>query len=154
MGSGIGFLRKTSFGSGEVVRVELIRLSCFAPRIRCGQGLRYSKYNRSTVRVHRGASREKNPVSLTIISTSSLVVDELYDQAGERIAVTGVYCDFCRQQDQTTADIMGAILKQLVFKGGEALYSARKAFPKATKDCGGQRLQFSDDLSLLTTTIP
>jgi len=132
--SGIGSWRQTSFGSVEAVRVELIRLSCFAPGIRCGQGLS---------EVRRGVSREKIPVSLAIITTSSLVVvDELYDQAGEGIAVTGVYCDFCGQQDQTTANIMGAIFKQLVVKGGEALYSARKVFPKAKKDCGGRRRNF------------
>ena len=46
------------------------------------------------------------------------------------------------KQDQTTTNIMGAILKQLVVKGDEALYSARKVFPKAKKDCGGRRRNF------------
>lgn len=47
-------------------------------------------------------SREKNPVFLTVICTSSLAAGELYDQAGEGIAVAGVYCNSRGQQEQTT----------------------------------------------------
>ena len=52
-------------------------------------------------------------------NTSSLVIDSLCDRAGEEsIAVSGLYCDFLAQQEQTTTNIMGAILQQLAGRGG------------------------------------
>ena len=50
------------------------------------------------------------------------MIDSLCDQAGkEDIAVAGLYCNFLSQQDQTIANIMGAILKQIVHRGGITL---------------------------------
>jgi len=48
-------------------------------------------------------------------NTSSLVINSLCDQAWEgNIAVACWYCDFRAQQEQTTPNMIGEILKQLV----------------------------------------
>jgi len=47
----------------------------------------------------------------------------------DNIAVAGLYCDFLRQQEQTTTNIMGAILKRLAGRGGIPDY-LREAFQK------------------------
>ena len=46
------------------------------------------------------------------------MIDSLCDQArGEDITVAGFYYDFLAQQEQTTTNVMGSILKQLVGRG-------------------------------------
>jgi len=68
---------------------------------------------------------------------SSLVIDSLCDRAEEEnIAVAGLYCDFLSQQEQTTTNIMGAILKQLSSRGGIPGH-LREAFQKGKKEFGG-----------------
>ncbi|RPA93133.1 hypothetical protein L873DRAFT_1816466, partial [Choiromyces venosus 120613-1] len=71
-------------------------------------------------------------------------MDGLYDHAQEEeIRVVGVYCDFSEQQEQTMANMMGAILKQLVIQKGQIAESIRNEFQKAKDDCGGRRPQLS-----------
>ena len=61
----------------------------------------------------------KKRIPLTDRNTSSLVIDSLCDQDGEEnIAVAAFYCDFLAQQEQTVTNAVGAILKQLVGRGG------------------------------------
>ncbi|RPA89664.1 hypothetical protein L873DRAFT_1720859 [Choiromyces venosus 120613-1] len=58
-----------------------------------------------------------------------LVMDYLYDRAREEeIAVARVYCDFREQQEQTTANVIGAILKQLALKYEGILEPVRTEF--------------------------
>ena len=81
------------------------------------------------------------------------MIDSLCDQAKEKnIAVAGLYCDFLSQQDQTIANIMGAILKQLVGRGGIQNY-LREAFQEAKTEFGGRGLRLADLMRLLRTTI-
>ena len=47
------------------------------------------------------------------------------------------YCDFRDQHEQTTANIIGAILKQLLVKE-EVLGHVQKAFQKAKTEVGGR----------------
>ena len=88
---------------------------------------------------------------------SSLVIDSLYDEPGEEdIAVAAFYCDFRNQQEQTTADITGAILKQLVARE-EALGHVKVAFQKAKRELGGRGLRLPDMVRMLKqaiTTLP
>jgi len=87
------------------------------------------------------------------VSNSSLVIDSLCDRAvGKDIAVVGLYCDFLTQQEQSTASIMGAILKQLVGRGGIPQH-IRGAFEKAKKEFGGRGLRFPDMVALLRRII-
>ena len=45
---------------------------------------------------------------LTVRNNSSLVIDSLWDEAGDGdIAVAVLYCDFLTQQEQTITNIMG-----------------------------------------------
>ena len=84
-----------------------------------------------------GGILQKRRIPLTARNTSSLVIDSLCDRAEEEnTAVVGLYCDFLAQQEQTITSIMGAILKQLVGRGGipEGL---REAFQKGKKEFGG-----------------
>jgi len=81
------------------------------------------------------------------------VIDNLCDQAGgEGIAITGLYCDFLTQEEQSTINMLGAILKQLVNRGGMPEH-IRKAFRKAEKEFGGRGLLLPDLVEILRTTI-
>ena len=81
------------------------------------------------------------------------MIDSLCDQAGkEDIAVVGLYCDFLTQQEQTTTNIMGAILKQLVGRGGIPDY-LREAFQKAQKEFGGRGLRLANLIRMLKIAI-
>ena len=81
------------------------------------------------------------------------MIDSLCDWAEEEnTAVVGLYCDFLAQQEQTITNIMGAILKQLVGRGGipEGL---REAFQKAKKEFGGRRPRLADLMGMLKIAI-
>ena len=55
------------------------------------------------------------------------MIDSLCDHGGvENIAVVAFYCDFLSQEEQTINNIVGAILKQLVGRGGSRrVYASR-----------------------------
>ena len=95
----------------------------------------------------------KRRILLTARNTSSLVIDSLCDRAEEEnIAVVGLYCDFLAQQEQTTTNIMGAIIKQLVGRGGIP-DDLREAFQKAKKEFGGRRPRLADLMEMLKIAI-
>ena len=64
----------------------------------------------------------------------------------------GVYCDFLAQQEQSTTNILGAVLKQLASRGGIPEY-IRQAFQKARKEFGGRGLLPLDMVDLLRREI-
>jgi len=95
----------------------------------------------------------KKRVRLTVRNTSSLVIDRLCDQAGDRdIAVAGFYCDFLAQQEQTITSMIGAILKQIVGRG-DTPKDVREAFQKGKKEFGGRGLLLADMIGMLRTII-
>ena len=70
--------------------------------------------------------------------------------------MVGLYCDFLSQQDQSTANILGAMLKQLANRGGISKHT-REAFWEAKKEFGGRGLQLQDMVDMLKkaiTTLP
>jgi len=84
---------------------------------------------------------------------SSLVIDSLCDRAQEdNIAVAGLYCDFLSQQEQATTNIIGALLKQLVNRGGIPDH-LREAFQKAKKEFGGRVPRLADLMGMLKIVI-
>ena len=86
-------------------------------------------------------------------NASSLVIDSLCDQAKEEdIAVACLYYDFLDQQEQTITNMMGAILKQLVGKGGIP-GDVREAFQEGKKEIGGRGLRLGDLMGMLRITI-
>jgi len=81
------------------------------------------------------------------------VIDSLCDEPGEEdIAVAAFYCDFRGQQEQTTADIIGAIFKQLVARE-EVLGYIQTAFQKAKRELGGRGLRLPDMVQMLKRAI-
>ena len=85
----------------------------------------------------------------TSSNISSLVIDNLCDgPCEEDISVAMFYCDFREQQQQTTTNIMGAILKQLVVRGG-VLQNVQTLFEKARKEVGGRGLRLQDMVQML-----
>ena len=81
------------------------------------------------------------------------MTDSLCDQAGEKnIAVIGFYCDFLAQQEQSTINILGAILKQLICRGGIPEH-IREAFRKAKKEFGGRGLRLPDLVEIMRKAI-
>jgi len=96
--------------------------------------------------------RRKRGLSLTASNISSLVIDRLYDEAGGGdVAVAGSYCDFRNQDEQTAANIMGAILKQLVARE-EILEHVRAAHRKAKKELG-QSLRLPDMVQMVKWAV-
>ena len=85
------------------------------------------------------------------------MIDDLCDgSCEEEIAIAMFYCDFRDQREQTTTNIVGAILKQLVGKG-EVLEHVQKAFQKAKNEVGGRGLRLPDMVQMLkqaVTTLP
>ena len=81
------------------------------------------------------------------------MIDSLCDQTEEEnIAVVAFYCDFLSQQEQTVNNIVGAILKQLVGRGGMTK-DLREAFQKAKKEVGGRGPRLADLIRMLRTAI-
>jgi len=77
------------------------------------------------------------------------VIDRLCDQAGRKdIAVVGLYCDFLSHQEQSTTNVLGAILKQLS-RRGEIPKDIREAFQKAREEFGGRGLQLFDQVEIM-----
>jgi len=92
-------------------------------------------------------------ILLTFRNCSSLVIDSLCDQAEEEdITVAGFYCDFLSQQEQTTTNVLGAILKQLI-GGGDIPEYLHKAFKVGKKRVGGGGLRLPDLVKMLGITI-
>ena len=82
------------------------------------------------------------------------MIDSLCDRAGEEsIAVSGLYCDFLAQQEQTTTNIMGAILQQLAGRGGVPNH-LREAFQKAKLEFGGREPRLAKLVEMLRISIP
>ena len=71
---------------------------------------------------------------------------------GKDVAVVGLYCDFLALQEQSTTNMLGAMMKQLVSRGGISQH-IREAFLKAKKEFGGRGLLLRDMVEILKRTI-
>ena len=81
------------------------------------------------------------------------MVDRLCDLAEDGdITVTGLYCDFLAQQEQTVTNMIGAILKQLVNRE-EIMKGVRETFQKRKQGFGGRRLLLADLMGMLRIAI-
>ena len=81
------------------------------------------------------------------------MIDSLCDELGkEDIAVAAFYCDFRDQQEQTTTNIIGAILKQIVARE-EVLGYMKAAFQKAKRELGGRGLRLQEMVQMLKQAI-
>jgi len=80
-----------------------------------------------------------------------VVIDHFYGRRQD-ITIAGLYCDYLDRKEQTTSNILGAILKQLVGKG-TIPEDIRKAFDDAKEHFGGVGLEVSELLRMLKTAI-
>ena len=114
--------------------------------------LRESRSGQNIFKVS-GETLWKRRIPLTARNISSLVIDSLYDRAvEENFAVAGLYFDFLSQREQTATNIMGAVLKQLVGRGGIP-DQLRNAFQKEQKEFGSRGLRLAELMGMLKTTI-
>ena len=97
--------------------------------------------------------KERWELLLTTSNISSLVIDNLCDESGEEdIAIAMFYCDFRDQKEQTATNIIGAILKQLVFRR-EMLEHVQKVFQKAKNEVGGRGLLLPGIVQMLKQAV-
>ena len=95
----------------------------------------------------------RNCISLTASNISSLVIEWLCDQVSNRnIAIAGLYCDYLAQEEQSTTNMLGTILRQLIEKDGIPEH-VRQAFRDGKRGFGGRAVRLSDLAKLLKTTI-
>jgi len=90
---------------------------------------------------------------LTDRGRSSLVVDRLCDQAtGQSTAVTCFYFDFAVQKEQSAANMLGSLLKQIVSGMEKIPEEIWRAFREQKKTIGGRSLQLADGMMLQLVT--
>ena len=79
------------------------------------------------------------------------MIDNFY--ASERdITVAGLYCDYLDRKEQTTSNILGAMLKQLM-RSGTISDDILEAFEDAKRHFGGVRPEVPDLLKMLKAAI-
>ena len=85
---------------------------------------------------------------------SSLVIDELCDLvANQNTPVVCLYCDFQSQKIQTSENVLGTLVKQIV-RGLEAIPTENTvAFQKAKNQVGGRGLRIPEALELLKVAV-
>ena len=90
---------------------------------------------------------------LTSYDVSSLVIDKLCDQARcRKMAVACFYFDFAAEKEQSSAGMLGAVLKQVV-SGLEGIpEEIAQAYEDHKKVIGGRGLQLADIVRMLQTT--
>ena len=83
---------------------------------------------------------------------SSLVVDKLYDMAGERnIAVSFFYVDFAAREEQSPTNILGSLLKQIVGGLERIPDEIRRTFQDHKKTIGGRGLRVAEIVKMMQT---
>ena len=83
---------------------------------------------------------------------SSLVIDRLCDEAVKGDAtVVCFYFDFAARNEQSPANVLGSLLRQLVSGEGEIPEAIARDFQKEKKAIGGRGLQISGILKMFET---
>ena len=91
-------------------------------------------------------------VALMLDDTSSLVVDGLCDRAKEQnMAVACFYVDFAAREEQSPANMLGSLLKQIVTGFDEIPEEIRQAFQDHKKVIGGRGLRVPEIVKMLQT---
>ena len=92
-------------------------------------------------------------LSLTLSNISSLVIDWLCDQVHDRdVAVAGLYCDYLAREEQSSTNMLGAILNQLLERD-KIPQPVRQAFRKGKRGFGGRAVQLPGMVKMLKATI-
>ena len=91
-------------------------------------------------------------VTLITINTSSLVVDKLCDKAREQnISVACFYVDFAAREEQSSTNMLGSILKQIVAGLERIPEEIRETFQDHKKVIGGRGLRVPEIVKMLQT---
>ena len=126
-----------------VVRVKVIRKSCFAME------LRESARHLSGKEIYSWGRGERE-LMLTSRDFSSLVVDRLCDYArGQNTAVTCFYFDFAARKEQSAISMLGSLLKQVVSGMEEIPEEISRAFREQKMAVGGRGLLLPDIVKML-----
>ena len=84
---------------------------------------------------------------------SSVVIDSLCDWArGQEVAVACFYFDFAAQKEQSSASMLGAVLKQIVSGLEKVPGEIAQAYEDQGKVIGGREPQLDDIVRMLQTT--
>ena len=133
---------------GRTGKMKAIRQFSFATEVR--EPARHLSGNKG----YSPGRREREPV-LTACGGSSLVVDRICDQArGQNIAVTCFYFDFAARKEQSAANMLGSLLKQMINGIERVPEDISRALLEQKKATGGLRPQLSDILKILLLIIP
>ena len=90
---------------------------------------------------------------LTSGDASSMVIDSLCNQArGQNATVACFYFDFAAKNEQSPTNMLGSLLKQLVFGLEEIPEEISEAYKDRKNSIGGQGPQISNILKMLETT--
>ena len=82
------------------------------------------------------------------------MIDRLLDNfVRESVAVVCLYCDFQDQEKQTAANMIGALMKQLVNALEVVPTEIQEAFERAEREVGGRGLQVSETIKLLRVAL-
>ena len=82
--------------------------------------------------------------------TSSLVVDRLYDKSREQnIAISFFYADFTAREEQSSANILGSLLKQIVGGLERIPDKISRTFQDHKKVIGGRELRVPEIVQML-----
>ena len=79
------------------------------------------------------------------------MIDHFYGSE-QNITVVGLYCDYLDRKEQTTSNILGAMLKQLI-GSGIIPDDIRKAFEDAKRHFGGVHPEVPELMKMLKTAI-
>ena len=115
-----------------VVKVKVIRRSCFAMELRESARHLSGKENYSW-------GRGERELMITNCDFSSLVVDRLCDHArGQNTAATCFYFDFSARKEQSAIGMPGSLLKQVVCGMEEIPEEISWAIREQKMDVGGR----------------
>ena len=88
--------------------------------------------------------------ALTSRGISSLVIDSLCDQGGGRnVGIACFYFDFAAQKEQSSASVLGALLKQVVSGLDEVPAGVVRVYEDQKKVIGGRRPRLPDLVRML-----
>jgi len=129
--------------------VKVIRLSCFAMEARGSAKHLSGNENYSRRREERASA---NIPRIVVHDISSLVVDRLCDQArGQNTAVTCFYLDFAARKEQSVANILGSLLRQIVGGMEKVPEEIIQAFQEQKMAIGGRAPRLPDIVNMLQT---
>jgi len=146
---GNGFYKPTNLDAGLTLASEVnpITQFCFA------MGIGGSARNLLGTNAHIEKFNERRGQMLTSCDVSSLVIDSLCDQAGgQDVAVACFYFDRTAQRKQSSTNVLGALLKQIVIGLEEVPREIARAYEEQKKFIGGRRPQHTDIVRMLQTT--